>query len=60
MANTNKQLVKDQRFWEIRNGEEADFFRDSWQQLPKIQDEVALPHLQALLEREGLIRVKDF
>jgi hypothetical protein len=31
VANANKNLVKDHRLLEIRNGEEAEFFRDSWQ-----------------------------
>ena len=49
VTNANKQLVKEHRFWEIGNGEEANFFRDSWQQLPKIQEEVDLPNLQGQL-----------
>lgn len=59
MANANKQLVKEHSFWEIGNGEEVAFFRDSWQQLPKIHEEVDLPNLQDQLEREGITKVKD-
>ena len=29
-VNSNRKLVKDDSFWEVGNGEEADFFRDSW------------------------------
>ena len=60
VTNANKQLVKDHSFWEIDNGEEVDFFRDSWQQLPKIQEEGDLPILQVHLKREGFTKVKDF
>lgn len=38
-ANAKRHLVKDHRFWEIGNGEEADFFKDSWQQLQKLKGE---------------------
>lgn len=58
VANANKRLVKMHSFQEIGNGEEVDFFRDSWKQL--IQEEVDLPNMQAQLEREGLTKVKDF
>lgn len=44
-ANANKHLVKDYSFWEVGNGEEADFFRDSWQQMPKIHEEIEMPEL---------------
>ena len=59
MASVNKHLVRDHSLWEIGNGEEVDFFRDSWQQLPKIQEEVDLPTLQANLARVGVIKLKD-
>ena len=45
VANANRQLVREHSFWAIGNGEEEKFFRDSWQQLPKIQEEVVLPIL---------------
>lgn len=36
VASGNKHLVKEHSFWKIGNGEEAYFFRDLRQQLPKI------------------------
>ena len=60
MANANKQLVREHRFWEIGNGEEANFFQDARQQFLKLQDEMVLPHLQAHRDREGIIKVKYF
>jgi hypothetical protein len=38
-TNANRNLIQSHNFWDVGNGEEAYFFRDSWQQLPKIQDE---------------------
>lgn len=29
-ANANRQMVKEHSLWEVGNGEEANFFRDSW------------------------------
>lgn len=51
--------MREHSFWEIGNGEEADFFRDSWQHAPKIREEVALPMLQDKLIGERIIKVKD-
>lgn len=59
-ANANRHLVKDHSFWKIGNGEEADFFRDSWQQLPKLQGVGDPLILQVQLERGGFRKVKDF
>ena len=54
-TNANQHLVKDYSFWEVGNGEEADFFRDSWQQMPKLQEEIEMPELQANLVRNGVL-----
>lgn len=59
-TNANKHLVKDYNFWEVGNGEEVDFFRDSWQQMPKLQEEIEIPELQANLVRNGILKIKDF
>ena len=58
-ASANKHLIKDHSLWEIDNRANADFFRDYWQQLPKIKEEVELPILHANLTREGVLKVKD-
>lgn len=50
-ANANRKLVKEHSFWEVGNGEEADFFRDSWQQMPKLQEEIKALDLQRNLVR---------
>jgi hypothetical protein len=59
-ANANCVLIKAHNFWEIGNGEEADFFCDLWQQLPNLQGEGNPSQLQERMEREGLNKVKDF
>ena len=37
-ANVNRHLIIEHIFWNIGDGKEANFFRDSWQQMPKIQE----------------------
>ena len=59
MDNANRNLIKAHNFGEIGNGEEADFFRDAWQQLPNLQGEGNPSQLQGRMEREGLNKVKD-
>ena len=36
-ANANRNLIQNHSFWDISNGEEAYFFKDSWRQMSKIQ-----------------------
>lgn len=59
-ANVNRNLIKAHSFWEIGNGEEVDFFCDSWQQLPNLQGEGNPSQLQERIEREVLNKDKDF
>jgi hypothetical protein len=35
----NRSLIQEHAFWEIRNGQSALFWMDSWQQLPPLQTE---------------------
>lgn len=60
VVNANKHMFKDYSFWEVGNGEEAEFLRDSWQQIPKLQEEIEMPELQANLVRNGVLKIKDF
>lgn len=59
-TNTNKSLIQNHSFWEIGNGEEAYFFKDSWQQLPKFQLDEHQDQWINQLEIEGITKVKDF
>lgn len=59
-SNANQNIIKAHSFLEIGNGEESDFFRDSWQRLPNLQGEGNPFQLQERIEREGLNKVKDF
>lgn len=59
-ANTNISLIQNHRFWEIGNGEEAYFFKDSWQKLPKFQLDEFQEQWTNQLEFEGISKVKDF
>ena len=60
VTNANRGLIQNHSFWEIGNGEEEYFFKDSWQQLPKIQLGDNQDQWQVHLENEGKTRVKDF
>ena len=60
MANANKQLLKDHSFKKIGKGEEVDFFRNSWQQLPKLLEEGDLLIHQVHLEMGRFTKVKYF
>ena len=59
VVNVNRNLIQNQSFWDIGNGEEAYFFKDSWQQMPKIQVGGNHDQWQVRLENEGKIKVKD-
>lgn len=58
--NANRSLVKDYSFWEVGNGEGANFFRDSWYEMPKLQDKITMSALQETLGRNGIQKIKDF
>ena len=60
VANANRNLIQNHSFWDIVNGEEAYFFKDSWQQMRKIQVGGNHDQWQVRLENEGKIKVKDF
>lgn len=53
-------MVIEHSFWEVGDGEEVDFFQDSWQQMQKIQEEIELPVLQENLARSGHLKIKEF
>ena len=59
-ANANRSIIQNHSFWEIGNGEEEYFFKDSWQQLPKFQLEENQEQWLNQLENEGITKVKDF
>jgi len=59
-VSANRKLVTDHCFWEVRNGEQAKFWKDAWHQNPKLQE--SFPDLA---ESHGLqdlnqIHVKNF
>jgi len=44
-AKQHRNLIQQHSFWEIKNGNTARFWEDSWQQLPKIKDILSHIHL---------------
>lgn len=44
-AKQHKSLIQHHIFWEIKNGNTARFWEDSWQQLPKLKDTLSHLHL---------------
>jgi exonuclease III len=56
----NRPLIQQHAFWEIRNGESALFWKDSWQQLPPLEDMVSLQPIKLILQQSIHNTVKDF
>jgi hypothetical protein len=56
----NRSLIQQHAFWEVRNGESALFWQDSWQQLPPLDELESLHPLKIKLQQYGLKKVKDF
>jgi len=56
----NRPLIQQHAFWEIRNGESALFWQDSWQQLPPLEDMEILNNIKTNLQQGRLQRVNDF
>ena len=59
MAQHNRDLVQKHSFWEIRDGREAFFLMDAWQQKGKLADLVGIDDLQTQLQHRGKEKVRD-
>jgi hypothetical protein len=59
-ARQNKQLVTQNAFWEIRNGESALYWNDSWQQWPVLDNEDWARDICTPATQAGLTRVADY
>jgi hypothetical protein len=55
----NKDIIQKHAFWEIRNGDSARFWQDSWQQLKPLKDLAELMPLHLALNQPPLLKVKD-
>jgi len=55
-----QKLIQDHAFWEIYQGDRAEFWKDSWNQWPAIQSEVDLPETRAMCTARQLVLVRDF
>jgi hypothetical protein len=55
----NKDLIQKHAFWEIRNGDSARFWQDSWQQLKPLKELAELTPLQQALNQDPSLKVKD-
>eukprot|EP00253_Pinus_taeda_P021341 PITA_21341 len=58
-AQANRSIFQDHSFWEIRNGTQALFWEDAWQQSPKL-DTPTLQPLKQLNQNEGHFRVNHY
>jgi exonuclease III len=56
----NRPLVQQHAFWEVRSGEDALFWKDSWQQLPPLEDMESLNPYKLRLQQNISNKVKDF
>jgi hypothetical protein len=55
----NRPLIQAHAFWEIRNGQNALFWMDSWQQLPPLQSKDNLHPYQDHIQDLKLLKVAD-
>jgi ribonuclease HI len=55
----NKDIIQKHAFWEIRNGDSARFWQDSWQQLKPLNELAELTPLQQALNQAPSLKVKD-
>jgi hypothetical protein len=51
--------VQDHAFWELKNGESAMFWQDSWQQLKPLQDIGDLDTMRTAMEMRATLKVQD-
>eukprot|EP00253_Pinus_taeda_P023623 PITA_23623 len=58
-AQANRSIIQDYCFWEIRNGTQALFWEDAWQQSPKLESPTLQP-LMLAYQTEGLSRVNQY
>eukprot|EP00253_Pinus_taeda_P011270 PITA_11270 len=58
-AQANRSIVEDHSFWEIRNGTQALFWEDAWQQSPKLESPTLQP-LKLSYQTEGHSRVNHY
>eukprot|EP00253_Pinus_taeda_P016400 PITA_16400 len=58
-AQANRSIIQDYCFWEIRNGTQALFWEDAWQQTPKLESPALLP-LMLAYQSEGHNRVNHY
>eukprot|EP00253_Pinus_taeda_P020626 PITA_20626 len=58
-AQANRSIIQDYCFWEIRNGSQALFWEDAWQQSPKLESP-ALQPLMLAYQTEGHNRVSHY
>jgi hypothetical protein len=54
-----KPLIQEHAFWEIRNGQNALFWTDSWQQLPPLQLEENLQSYENHIQDLATLKVAD-
>eukprot|EP00253_Pinus_taeda_P029227 PITA_29227 len=58
-AKRNKNLIRDNSFWEIHNGRLALFWEDAWQQLPKL-DSPELLNIKQEYQTQGKYTVNQY
>ena len=60
LAQKNRDLIQKHSFWEVRKGDQANFFQDAWQQISCIDIETNIPSLKDYTRSAGLEKVRDF
>jgi len=55
----NRTLIQNHAFWEIRDGESALLWQDSWQQFKPLNDSEDLAALRDAIDPKNSLKVKD-
>lgn len=58
-AKHHRNLIQQRNFWEVKNGNTERFWEDSWQQMPKLKDQIAL-NQPLEQEMQSYDKVKNF
>ena len=59
-ANMQRAIIQKHSFWEIKAGDKALFWEDSWQQIPRLKSLVLDLDIQNYISRNNHLTVKEF
>jgi len=54
------EIVRQNSFWEIKDGHTKSLWKDSWQQLPQLHEKLNLRDLQSITTSLGVVHVSEY